>query len=133
MKFSNVELPSNRKFGIFFGVIFTLACCYSFNANSLIFAWMFVGLAIIFFLIALIRPDVLLPLNKLWMRLGILLGIIISPIVLAAIFFVVFTPVGIMMRLIGRDELKLKPKILSSYWKVRDPVGLAAGSFRNQF
>lgn len=133
MTFSNIELPSNRKFGLFFAAIFALACGYFFNKSILNFSWIFGGLAIVFFLIALLKADLLLPLNKLWMRLGMLLGMIISPIVLGIIFFVLFTPIGILMRLFGRDELRLKPKFSASYWKDRNPNEPIAESFKHQF
>lgn len=133
MKFSEIELPSNRKFGLFFAVIFFLACGYYFYQNSLIIASVLGGLAIVFAILAHTKPDLLLPLNKLWMRFGLILGMIVSPIVLGAIFFVLFTPVGLLMRLFGRDELRLKPIPAASYWKTRNPSGPSAGSFKNQF
>jgi len=62
----------------------------------------------------------LTPFNKLWMRLGLLLGLIISPLVIGMIFFVLFVPIGILMRLFGRDELRLKSKAGGSYWIRRE-------------
>ena len=133
MKFSDVELPSNRKFGLFFAAVSAIASAYFFKEDTHTIAWFFAGLAIVFAVVALTRSDILLPLNKLWMRFGLLLGMIVSPIVLGAIFFVIFTPIGFLMRLFGRDELRLKRKSASSYWKVREPSGPSADSFKNQF
>jgi len=75
----------------------------------------------------------LTPLNKAWMKLGDLLGKVISPIVLGIIFFVLLAPVALVTRLLGRDELRLKMSNSSSYWIDRTPPGPAGDSFKNQF
>jgi hypothetical protein len=133
MKFSEIVLPTNRKFGLFFSLIFTLLYIYFFNAGSNRFVWVFAGLAIVFFIIAMTRSELLLPLNKLWMRFGLLLGMIVSPIVLGLIFFGIFTPIGILMRLFGRDELLLNSKTSASYWKHCVPDDETQNSFTHQF
>ncbi len=132
MKFSETELPSNRKFGFFFTFIFLIAVVYFFYVANIIWAYVFVILALIFLLITLIKSDALLPLNRLWMRFGFLLGIIVSPIVLGIIFFGLFTPIAILMRLIGRDELRLKFSKKASHWIIRsEPI--KSESFKHQF
>ena len=73
------------------------------------------------------------PLNKLWMRLGLLLGMIMSPIVMGIIFFGLFTPISLVMRLLGRDELKLKPKPCQSSWRLVEHSRPDLQSFKNQF
>ena len=133
MKFSDIELPSNKKFGLFFASIFTIVSAYCFIESIHTTAWIFFGLACIFALIGLLKPKILQPLNKLWMRFGLLLGMIVSPIVLGVIFFVMFTPIGLLMRFFGRDELRLKVRGAPSFWKVREPSGPASDSFKNQF
>ena len=105
MKFSEVELPSNRKFGFFFTLVFAVAAAYFFEAVKMTWAYAFIAAALIFLIVTLVKSDALLPLNKLWMRLGLLLSMIVSPIVLGVIFFGLFTPIAILMRLSGRDEL----------------------------
>tara|TARA_Y100000813_G_C23886605_1_gene222876 strand:+ start:261 stop:551 length:291 start_codon:yes stop_codon:yes gene_type:complete len=70
----------------------------------------------IFLIITITNAKILLPLNKLWMKLGILLGIIISPIIMGIIFFGIFTPIAFLMRLSGRDELRLHFKKKKTYW-----------------
>lgn len=132
MKLSNIELPSNRTFGFFFAAVFALACGYFIYQGTEIFAWILGGLAFTFFVVGLIKPLLLLPLNRQWMRFGFLLSNIINPIILGFMFFFMFTPIGMLMRLFGRDELRLKPKPATSYWKVRD-TGLAADSLKYQF
>ena len=132
MKFSEIELPSNRKFGFFFTFAFAAAAAYFFHAESITWAYVFVTAALIFLLITLIKSDVLLPLNKLWMRFGLLLGMIVSPIVLGIIFFGLFTPIAMLMRLSGRDELRLRFSHKVSHWITRsEPI--KSESFKNQF
>ena len=132
MKFSEVELPSNRKFGFFFTFVFVMAAAYFYYSANLSWAYVFVATALIFLLITLIKSDVLLPLNKLWMRFGLLLGMIVSPIVLGIIFFGLFTPSAMLMRLSGRDELRLKFTQKASHWISRgEPI--KSESFKNQF
>ncbi len=152
MKFSDVELPSNRKFGFFFAGIFALAGAYFLyeNAFNLALTFSLTGvyslyekasnlaltffcIAVVFVVVTLTKAELLLPLNKLWIRLGLLLGMVVSPIVLGIMFFVLFTPIGLLMRLFGRDELRLKLKPRVSYWKVREPSSLTDNSFKHQF
>ena len=132
MKFSEIELPSNRKFGFFFTLVFAVAAAYFYYSANVTWAYVFIVATLAFVLVTLINSEVLLPLNKLWIRLGILLGTIVSPIVLGIIFFGLFTPVAILMRLIGRDELMLKFTRKISHWVKRDEP-ITSESFKNQF
>ena len=132
MKFSEIELPSNRKFGFFFSFVFALVAAYFYFSTNVSWAYVFIATALIFLIITLIKSDALLPLNKLWMRFGLLLGMIVSPIVLGIIFFELFTPIAILMRLSGRDELRLKFTQKASHWISRgEPI--KSESFKNQF
>ena len=132
MKFAKIELPSNRKFGFFFSFVFAVAAAYFYYSANVNLTYLFIAAASIFLLITLIRSDVLLPLNKLWMRFGFLLGMIVSPIVLGIIFFGLFTPIAMLMRLVGRDELKIKFNKKSTYWIPRsEPIN--SNTFKNQF
>ena len=133
MNTSEVELPTNRKFGFFFTVVFALAGGYFFNENSVVVAYIFLVLTVAFFLVTMIKADFLLPLNKLWMHFGLLLGKVVSPIVLGVIFFGLFTPIALVMRIVGRDELRLKVKKLPSFWKPREENTLSSTRFKNQF
>jgi|TARA_B110000003_G_C16438463_1_gene453052 hypothetical protein len=132
MKFSEIELPSNRKFGFFFTFIFAVAAVYFYYSANVSWAYVFIAAASIFLLVTLIKSDALLPLNKLWMRFGLLIGMIVSPIVLWIIFFGLFTPIAMLMRLIRRDELRLKFSQKVSHWITRsEPIN--SESFKNQF
>ena len=134
MKFKNLDisLPSNKKFGFFFTFLFLLIASYFFLSESIITAYIFFALSLAFFLITFIKADALTFLNKLWMRLGYLLGKIISPIVLLIIFFVLFTPYSLVLRLFRRDELQLKLLKRKSYWKQRAQTSYQT-NFRKQF
>ena len=132
MKFSEIELPSNRKFGFFFTFVFAVAATYFYSSANVSLTYVFAGTASIFLLVTLIKSDSLQPLNKLWMRFGLLLGMIVSPIVLGIIFFGMFTPIAMLMRLSGRDELRLKFSHKVSHWISRsEPI--ESESFKNQF
>ena len=126
------ELPSNRKFGLFFTTVFLATSVYFYIQNNAIVFCAFGGLAVIFLLVTIIKAEVLLPLNKLWMGLGHLIGMFVSPVVLGFIFFGIFTPIGFVMRLLGRDELRLKFKEKRTYWIKRE-IAQEFHSFKNQF
>lgn len=132
MNISEVELPSNRKFGFFFTFVFALAAAYSYYSANESWVYVFIAAALVFLLVTLTKSDKLQPLNKLWMRFGILLGMIVSPIVLGIIFFGLFTPIAMLMRVSGRDELRLKFTQKSSHWISRgEPI--KSESFKHQF
>jgi hypothetical protein len=133
MRFEKIELPSNKKFGLFFAAVFMLFASYLFFTGSQQYAIACLVVSIIFAIVSYAKNDLLLPLNKAWMGLGLLLGMIISPIVLGIIFFLIFTPVGLCMRLFGRDELRLKKLEANTYWKVRQTHDTPIQSFKNQF
>ena len=129
---TDLKLPSNRKFGFFFTFVFAAVAVYFYYSANVSWAYVFIAATLIFLLITLVKSDALLPLNKLWMRLGFLLGIIVSPIVLGAIFFGLFTPIAMVMRLSGRDELRLKFTQKASHWISRGE-SIKSESFKHQF
>ena len=129
-------LPSERSFGLLFGVVFALLSAYGWFLSgwSLVIVLSLVAVALAFVLLGFVAPKVLGPLNWLWFQFGLLLGKIVSPIVLGAIFFLMLTPVSLVTRLFGRDELRLKRKASqTSYWLDRAPPGPEPESFKNQF
>ena len=132
MKLSSVTLPSNRNFGFLFTFITGIFSAYFYFVDLLFLIYFFAPLSVILFSITLINADILLPLNKIWMRFGILLGLIISPIILGIIFFGLITPFGFFTRIFGRDELRIKLVKKTSHWIYRnDPI--KSDFFRNQF
>gem|GEM_PF-332640 len=129
-------LPSERSFGLLFGAVFALLAGYGwlFKGWSLAVVLSLVAVAVAFVLLGFVAPKVLRPLNWLWFQLGQLLGKIVSPIVLGAIFYLLLTPVSLVTRLFGRDELRLKRKASqTTYWLDRAPPGPEPESFKNQF
>ena len=117
MNIHNIKLPSNKKFGFLFTIIFFLIGSYFYFKESNEIFFLSFTISLIFGIITILNSNILLPLNKLWMRFGLLIGSIVSPIVLGMIFFIIFTPVSIIMKIIGRDELLIKLKKKDSYWK----------------
>lgn len=89
--------------------------------------------ALMLMVLAFVIPEALLPLNKAWLRLGLILGSLVNPIVLGVIFFVVITPLGVTMRIFGRDELQLRVVARDTYWNTRNETSIASESFRRQF
>ena len=136
MKTSELELPTNKKFGFFFTAIFLIATTYFYinNASSSVVSTLSV-VSLSFLVATLVNPDLLLPLNRLWMRFGLLLGMIISPIVMGIIFFGLFTPMSLTMRLFRRDELRLRFRNKKTHWILRDfPDGdKLSDSFKHQY
>ena len=132
MKLSEIELPSNRKFGFFFTFVFAVIGTYFFYSEIMTWAYAFIIAAMTFLVVTLVKSDALLPLNKLWMRFGLLLGTIVSPIVLGVLFFGLFTPLAVLMRLSGRDEMRLRFSRKASHWITRsEPI--KSESFKHQF
>ena len=127
-------LPSNRSFGLLFAIVFLLVAGYSWF-EQLTRAWVYFWLALsgLFLFLTFMAPGILLPLNKAWYRLGLLMGKVVSPIVLGILFFIVITPVAIVTRLFGRDVLMLRKRDVNSYWIERNPPGPQPESFKEQF
>lgn len=127
------QLPSNKKFGLFFSAIFVMIAAYGFLKLRIELALFALITSTLFAITAFLTPQILAPLNRLWFSLGMLLGKIVSPIVLGLIFFGLITPAALMTRLFGRDELKIKKRTVESYWVDRSTPGLESESFKNQY
>ena len=132
MKFTEIKLPSNKKFGYFFSLFFLIVSLYFIYLSNYRVGTTVAIIAILFLTITLFNADLLLPLNKLWMYFGFLLGIIISPIVLGVIFFGLFTPYSILMSIMRRDELNLKYIKKKSHWVFRSQTAQQT-NFKQQF
>ena len=112
---ADVKIGSNRSFGIVFFIVFLLISIYPLINNENVRIWSLVA-SLIFLVLGILNSNILSPLNKLWFKFGIFLGKIISPIIMGIIFFLVVTPIGLIMRLIGKDVLNLKYSDNKSYW-----------------
>ena len=111
---NNVNISSNRSFGIVFFIFFIILAFYPLINNGEM-RISFLLISIIFLVLGLINSKILSPLNKLWYKFGILLGKIFSPIIMGIIFYLVVTPIGLIMRLIGKDVLNLKYQKKKTY------------------
>ena len=111
----DIKIGSNRSFGIVFFVVFLIIATYPLINGDELRLWSLI-ISIVFLFLGLVNSKILNPLNKLWFKFGIFLGKIISPLVMGIIFFLVVTPIGLLMRLLNKDLLKLKFNSNSSYW-----------------
>ena len=111
----DVKISSNRSFGIVCFVVFLLVALYPLIHAEEIRLWS-LTISIIFLILGLLNSKILGPLNKIWFKFGILLGKIVSPLIMGIIFFLVVTPIGFIMRLLGKDVLNLKYNKNKSYW-----------------
>jgi len=125
-----IKLGSNRSFGIVFFIVFVLIGIYPIINQGELRIWSLI-ISLFFLVLGLLNSKILTPLNKLWFKFGLFLGKIISPIIMGIIFFVVVTPIGLVMRLLGKDVLNLKlNKKESSYWIEKDGP---KSKMKNQF
>src|SRR5262245_45913551 len=132
-KVTEQHLGSNRSFGILFSSAFALLAALSWWRGRGAALPLF-GVSVAFGLIAFVAPQWLAPLNKLWMRLALLLNRIVSPVVLAVLYFAVMTPFGLAMRAFGRDPMRRRfEPATGSYWIQREPPGPPPESLREQF
>ena len=125
----DVKISSNRSFGIVFFVVFLIISIFPLINEGNLRIWALI-ISIIFLILGLVNSNILTPLNKIWFRFGLILGKIVSPIVMSVIFFLVVTPIGILMRILKKDLLNLKINGNESYWiKKSEPKS----KMRNQF
>lgn len=128
-----IEGSSDRSFGIVFAVVFGIIAVWPLAHGKPWHAWAAV-VAAAFGAVAMLKPSLLAGLNGLWLKLGLLLGKIVSPIALGLLFYAVLTPIGWLMRATGQDPLRLKrDNAAASYWIDRAPPGPPPGSMTNQF
>tara|TARA_B110000008_G_C16740139_1_gene472301 strand:+ start:336 stop:725 length:390 start_codon:yes stop_codon:yes gene_type:complete len=129
MNSKNIKLPSNKNFGIVFFIFFLIISIFPLLKNDKIIIWALI-VSIIFLILGLLNSSFLTPLNKIWFKIGILLGNIISPIIMGGIFFCVVTPISLIMKLLGKDLLNLKKNKKKSYWIKKSNI---KSHMKNQF
>ena len=110
-------------------LVFLLIALYPIINNGEIRIWSLI-ISIIFLILGLLNSKLLNPLNKVWVKFGELLGRIIAPVVMAIIYFIIVTPIGLFMRLIGKDLLNIKFSKSNTYWIKREKK---VGSMKKQF
>ena len=117
---SKTIIPSNRSFGLVFFIVFLIVALWPLKSGEDLRLWS-LTLSIIFLILGIFNSKLLTPLNKLWFKFGILLGSIVSPLIMGLVYFFVVTPMGVLMRILGKDLLKTsKVKSASTYWIKRD-------------
>ena len=122
MKQKEIKISSNKSFGLVFFVIFIIIALWPLLNDGNIRIWSII-VSIIFLILGLLNSKILTPFNKLWMRLGAILGIIVSPIVMGVVYFGIITPIGLIMKLFGKDVLNLKlDKNKKTYWTLKKKI-----------
>ena len=128
-----IEVSSDRSFGMVFALVF-LAVGIWVVLGGQSEGWFLLSGSALFLVVAMARPSILGPLNRAWAKFGLLLGQVFNPLLLGVVFFLVVTPIAVIMRLWGKDSLHLKFKSdLESYWINRSPAGPKVGSMTKQF
>ena len=129
MDSNDIKIGSNRSFGIVFFIVFLLIAIYPLLSGENVRLWSLV-IATIFFILGIINSGLLSPLNKIWFKFGLLLGRFISPLVMGLIFFLVVTPIALLMKLLKKDLLNLKFNKDNTYWIVKSGP---KSKMKNQF
>src|SRR2546425_11217171 len=133
ISFEEVRTPSDRSFGRVFTGFFLLVGLWPLWRGGPVRAWS-LGASALCLLLTLVRPSLLHPVNRLWTRAGLLLQQVVSPVMMAAMFLLVVTPIGLLLRALGKDLLRLqRDPAAPSYWIHRTPPGPAPESMANQF
>ena len=125
----DIKISSNRSFGIVFFVVFLIIGLWPIINNGDIRNWSII-ISAIFLILGLLNSKVLTPLNKAWFRFGIFLGNFIAPIVMAIVYFLVVTPIGILMKIVKKDLINLKKNNNKTYWIEKNEI---KSSMKNQF
>jgi len=125
----NIKIGSNKSFGVVFSIVFLIVALYPVLNNNSIRTWSVI-LSLIFLVLGLLNSPILSPLNKIWFYFGIFLGKIVSPLIMAIIFFIVVTPIGFIMRLLKKDILNLSFNNNKTYWIKKDGP---KSKMKNQF
>ena len=123
------KIASNRSFGIVFFVFFLLIGLWPLLNGEAIRVWS-ISVSLFFLILGIFNSRLLIPLKIVWIKLGEILGRFVSPIVMAIIYFIILTPTGLFMRLIGKDFLNTKFSKNNSYWIKRKRN---IGSMKRQF
>ena len=113
------KINSNKSFGLVFVAVFLIIALWPLLNGNEIRIWS-ICVSLIFLFLTIIKSTILTPLNKIWNKFGLLLGTIISPLIMAAVFFLVVTPTAYIMRLRRKDLLNKLYSNKPSYWIKRD-------------
>jgi hypothetical protein len=129
-----IKGSSDRSFGLVFATVFALAAFLPLLRAPHQPRWWAAVLAVAFALVALLWPKRLAALNRLWLKFGLLLHAVVSPAVLALLFYGAIVPIGLLKRIFGKDSLRLQPdRAANTYWIVRDSSDSTLSSMKQQF
>jgi len=120
---------SNKSFGVLFFIVFLLIALWPLVKGDSLRIWSLL-IAIIFLVLGLLNSKILNPFKRIWIKFGEILGKMIAPLVLSIVYFIVITPIGLFLRIFGKDLLGIKFLKKKSYWIKRDKD---LGSMKNQF
>jgi len=124
-----VNKTTNKNFGIVFFIFFLILSIYPILNNKILNFW-FLFISLIFLILGLLNSNLLSPLNRAWFKFGVYLGKFVSPIVMGAVFFLVVTPISLIMKILNKDILSLKKNKSETYWiKKNGPIS----KMKNQF
>ena len=127
---NKIKISSNRNFGLVFFIIFLIVSLWPLTYEGPIRIWTVI-ISLVFLILGLMNSKLLTPLNKLWFKFGMILGAIVVPVVMGVVFFLVVTPIGLVMKIMGRDLLNKKyDKKKRTYWIKRDTL---IGTMKRQF
>ena len=125
-----IKTSSNRSFGLVFFIVFLILGLWPIKNEGEIRIWLVI-ISLIFLILGMMKSKLLTPLNHLWFKFGMILGAIVAPVVMGVVFFLVVTPIGIIMRLMGKDLINKKNnKKKETYWIKRKT---STGSMKRQF
>ena len=119
MKLLMKETGSNKSFGIVFFIVFLLIAVWPLIDGQSLRVWSLI-VSLIFLVLGLLNSKLLNPLNLAWVKFGKILGKVVAPIVMGVIYFIIITPIGLFLRLIGKDILQTKFSKNNSYWIKRE-------------
>ena len=114
------KFSSDKSFGFLFFFILLIVAFWSFRGNIAQIKFLPLFFSLLFFVLSLLNSKILTPLNKIWIKFGYILGSIISPIIMGAIFFLIITPASLVSRIFGKDALRVRNSKKNSYWIKRD-------------
>ena len=127
---SKIKMSSNRNFGLVFFIVFLIVTIWPLTYEEPVRIWSAI-ISSFFLILGLMNSKLLAPLNKLWFKFGMILGAIVSPVVMGVVFFLVVTPIGLIMKIMGKDLLNKKyDKKKRTYWIKRDTL---IGTMKRQF
>ena len=126
---NKIKISSNRNFGLVFFIVFLIVSTWPLINGEPVRIWS-ATISLVFLILGLMNSKLLTPLNKLWFKFGMILGAMVAPVVMGVVFFLVITPIGFFMKIIGKDLLRKRYDKKKTYWIIRSkPVSTMKQQF----